>query len=168
MDLAWLKTLVPTVATALGGPLAGIAVEVVGKALGVAPDKLEETLQAGKLSGDQLLALKQAELELIAKEKELGFRFAELDVRDRESARSMLTAVRSRVPALLSVGVTLGYFGILIGMMMGGLKVSDSQALLIMIGQLGTAWGMIMAFWFGSTRASEDKTTMLARAQPIK
>ena len=37
MNLSWLSQLAPTVATALGGPLAGMAVEAVGKALGVPP-----------------------------------------------------------------------------------------------------------------------------------
>lgn len=169
MDLAWLKTLAPTVATALGGPLAGLAVEAVSKALGVDSDKIEDTLQAGKLTGDQVLALKQAELDLQAKEKEFGFKFAELDVQDRKDARGMQTATRSRVPAALSAIVTIGYFSIL-GVMLAGqaAKLADSQALLLMLGSLSTAWGMVMSFWFGSSSGSAEKTALLAKAQPIK
>ena len=72
------------------------------------------------------------------------------------------------MPALLSVLVTVGYFAILIGMMTGALGVSDSQALLIMLGALGSAWGMVMAFWFGTTASSSRKTELIAQAPPAK
>jgi hypothetical protein len=69
---------------------------------------------------------------------------------------------------VLSLGVTAGYFAILVGMMTGELNVSDSQALLIMLGSLGTAWGMVMAFWFGTTRESSRKTDLLAQSEPVR
>jgi hypothetical protein len=76
--------------------------------------------------------------------------------------------LRSNIPALLSILVTGGYFGILVGMMVGWLKVSDSQALLLMLGSLSTAWGMVMAFWFGTTSDSGRKTELLALTPPVK
>ena len=33
--MEWLKQIAPTIATALGGPLAGLAVEAVSRAIGV-------------------------------------------------------------------------------------------------------------------------------------
>jgi hypothetical protein len=69
---------------------------------------------------------------------------------------------------VLSVVVTVGYFTVLVGMMLGYFKVSDSQALMLMLGSLSTAWGVVMAFWFGTTSDSGRKTELLAKAQPIK
>jgi hypothetical protein len=80
----------------------------------------------------------------------------------------MQIATKSYMPAVLSALVTVGYFSILIGMMRGALKVDDSQALLIMLGSLGTAWGAVMAFWFGSTHGSAEKTRLLAASPPPK
>ncbi|GLR26496.1 hypothetical protein GCM10007875_15860 [Limnobacter litoralis] len=77
----------------------------------------------------------------------------------------MQKTVRSKIPAVLSVLVTLGFFGLLIGMMTGYLHVSDSQALLLMLGSLSTGWGAVMAYWFGTTHDSGRKTELLA---PIK
>jgi zinc transporter ZupT len=171
MDLSWLKALAPTVATALGGPLAGVAVSVLGKVFGIdepTQDKINEALSDGKLTGDQVLQLKQAELALIAQEKELGFKFADLEVQDRKDARAMQATTRSLVPAVLSLLVTGGYFSILMGMMLGELHTSDSQALLLMLGSLSTGWGSVMAFWFGTTHGSANKTNLLARSAPIK
>ena len=168
---AAIGAIAPTVATALGGPLAGLAVDAVGSAFGwtdATKEKVEEAFSKGQMTGEQILALKQAEIALVAQEKELGFKFAELEFRDRQGARDMQTATRSLMPAILSALVTLGYFSILIGMMRGALKVDDSQALLIMLGSLGTAWGAVMAFWFGSTHGSAEKTRLLAAAPPTK
>ena len=87
---------------------------------------------------------------------------------DAASARAMQVSVRSNVPAQLSVLVTVGYFAILIGMMFDVLKVKDSQALLLMLGSLTTGWGVVMAFWFGTTNDSGRKTELLARAGSAK
>ncbi len=40
----WLKQIAPTIATALGGPLAGLAVSAIAKAVGVEEDKVNESL----------------------------------------------------------------------------------------------------------------------------
>jgi hypothetical protein len=80
----------------------------------------------------------------------------------------MQTAKPSPVPAVLSLLVTGGYFGILIGVMVGWLHMEDSQALLLMLGSLTTAWGAVMAFWFGTTRESGVKTQLLAQSTPTK
>jgi hypothetical protein len=53
-------------------------------------------------------------------------------------------------------------------MMKGWLTTDSSDALLLMLGSLGTAWTSVMAFWFGTTRQSENKTTMLAAAPSVK
>jgi len=71
---------------------------------------------------------------------------------------------RSKMPAILSVIVMVGYFIILLGMMTGGLVLADSQALLLMLGGLSTGFGIVLSFWFGSTSGSQSKNEMLARA----
>ena len=76
--------------------------------------------------------------------------------------------MRSNVPAQLSVLVTVGYFAILIGMMFDVLKVKDSQALLLRLVSLTTAWGVVMAFWFGTTNDSGRETELLAQAGAAK
>ena len=164
----WLKSLAPTVASALGGPLAGMAVGAITEALGGDAERVKEVLASGQLDSKDLAAIKQAEIALKQREKELGLDFAKLEAADRDSARKMQMTLRSNVPAILSFVVTGGYFSILGGMMSGLLAVADSQALLIMLGSLGTAWGMVMAFWFGTTSNSTTKTEIIAKSQPVK
>lgn len=165
------STVAPWIGTALGGPLGGMAVEAAANALGLS-DKTVDSVKAA-LSGvtpEQMMALKQADQAFALQMQTLGFKnVADMEAiaaGDRASARNMQTSKPSNVPAVLSVGVTTGYFSILIGMMVGWLNVNDSQALLLMLGSLSTAWGMVMAFWFGTTRDSGRKTELLAQSTP--
>lgn len=168
-----IKTVAPWIGTALGGPLGGMAVEAAANALGLGDKTVEAVKQA--ISGatpEQMLALKQADQKFQLDMQALGFKqvtdLEAIAAGDRKDARGMQMATRSWVPAALSIAVTVGYFTILIGMMLGTFKVSDSQALLLMLGSLGTAWGVVMAFWFGTTADSGRKTELLAAAPPVK
>lgn len=162
----WLKTIAPTIATALGGPLAGLAIEAVSKAIGIDPQDVKATISEGKLTADQIMQLKQAEIEMAARAQEMGLDFAKLNVEDRKSAREMQAETRSYIPAILAVSVTLGFFGILIGMMTETFKTSD--ALMLMLGSLGTAWTGIIAFYFGSSAGSQAKDDLLHQSTPSK
>ena len=162
----WLKTIAPTIATALGGPLAGLAIEAVSKAIGIDPKDVQSTISEGKLSSDQIMLLKQAEIDMAARAQEMGLDFAKLNVEDRKSAREMQAETRSYIPAVLAVSVTIGFFGILIGMMTETFKASD--ALMLMLGSLGTAWTGIIAFYFGSSAGSQAKDDLLHQSTPSK
>ena len=158
--------LVPTIATCLGGPLAGLAVTAVSKALGIDEDKVQDVIDSGKLNADQIAGLKQAEIELQRQAQELGLNFEQLAVQDRASARNMQTETKSIVPPLLSILVTIGFFGILGGLMSG--KIMTSDALMLMLGSLGTAWTGIIAFYFGSSASSQAKDQMIHNSTPLK
>jgi len=163
----WLKQIAPTIATAFGGPLAGMAVTAISKAIGVDPDKVEDMISSNKLSAEQIAQLKVAEIELQKQAQELGLNFEKLAVDDRKSARDMQAATRSVVPPILAAIVTVGFFGIL-GMMLTGKVDSSNPALMMMLGSLGTAWTGIIAYYFGSSAGSQAKTDLLSKAQPIK
>lgn len=170
---AIIKTVAPWIGTALSGPLGGMAIEAASAALGLSDKTADAVRQAVQgATPEQMLALKQADQQFAVQMQALGFKqvsdLEAIAAGDRKDARDLQRSTRSPVPAWLSVLVTLGYFGILVGMMTGKLKVEDSQALLIMLGSLSTAWGMVMAFWFGTTNDSGRKTEMLAKAQPVK
>lgn len=163
----WLKQIAPTIATAFGGPLAGMAVTAISKAIGVEPDKVQDMISSNKLSAEQIAQLKVAEIELQKQAQELGLNFEKLAVDDRKSARDMQAATRSVVPPILAAIVTVGFFGIL-GMMLTGKVDSSNPALMMMLGSLGTAWTGIIAYYFGSSAGSQAKTDLLSKAPPVK
>jgi len=163
----WLKQIAPTIATALGGPLAGMAVSAISKAVGVEPDQVQDMISNNKLSAEQIAQVKLAEIELQKQAQELGLNFAKLEVEDRKSAREMQATTRSLMPPILAVAVTIGFFGIM-GLMFFSKLDSNNPAILMMLGSLGTAWTGIIAYYFGSSAGSQAKTDLLSKAGPVK
>lgn len=163
----WLKQIAPTVASALGGPLAGMAVSAISKAIGVDEDKVSDLISNNKLTAEQVAQIKIAEIELQRQANELGLNFEKLAVDDRKSAREMQAATRSIVPPALAAIVTVGFFGILVMMLLGKVD-SNNPAILMMLGSLGTAWTGIIAYYFGSSAGSQAKTDLLSKAPAIK
>jgi hypothetical protein len=163
----WLKQIAPTVASALGGPLAGMAVSAISKAIGVDEKEVGDLISNNKLTADQVAQIKIAEIELQKQAQELGLNFEKLAVDDRKSAREMQAATRSIVPPALAGIVTVGFFGILVMMLFGKVD-SNNPAILMMLGSLGTAWTGIIAYYFGSSAGSQAKTDLLSKAPAIK
>lgn len=161
-----LSKIAPIAASILSGPWAGIALEAIGSALNIENPtvaKIESTFRAGNLNGDQLVAVKQAELAISLKLEELGVKKEELIAADRADARGMQVHTRSRMPAILTILVTIGFFGALAALfIIPGLK--ESGPIMIMLGQLSAAWAACIAFWVGTTSASATKTNIIANS----
>jgi len=159
-----LKTVAPTVASALLGPMGGIAVAAIGSAIGIdAPtqDKIAKAFTAGQLTPEALEKIKLLELDYQNQEKERGFKYAELAFKDVDSARQMQIATHSKMPAVLTVLVTIGFFGVLILLILNP-ELKGNEIILIMIGQLSIAWAGCMAFYTGTTYSSANKNAMIA------
>ena len=156
-----LKTLAPTVASVLGGPLAGMAVTALGGIFGMSDatqDKLADVIANGQMTPEQVAAIKELELRFQNDEKERGFRYAELEFKDRDSARQMQVATRSVTPEALSwliVGATLAMECYVLTQ---GIPpaLPDIVAGRI-LGTLELAFGTVMAFWLGSSYGSRMK-----------
>ena len=159
----WLKQIAPTIATALGGPLAGMAVSAISKAIGVDEAKVGDLIANNKLTAEQIAQVKIAEIELQKQAQELGLNFEKLEVEDRKSAREMQATTRSMMPSILAGTVTVGFLGIM-GMMFFNKIDSSNPAILMMLGSLGTAWTGIIAYYFGSSAGSQAKTDLLSKA----
>lgn len=152
--MSFLSTLLPTIGNLLGGPLGGVAVDAAAKALGMSDataDKVQRALTSGNLSADQIAALQAADLQLKTRMAELGIDAEKLAAADRASAREMQTSTGSWVPSTLACGVTVGYFTILIGLMSHKFEIANSEGLTLLLGSLTTAWGSIVAFYYGAS-----------------
>lgn len=161
-----LASIAPTAASAILGPLGGVAVTALGKIFGVdnaTVADISKVFQDGKMSPDQLTAIKQLEMQLKAEEQERGFRYAELEFKNTDSARKMQSETKSYFPATLSTIITIGFFGILLSML--ALDIKPSESLLVMLGALGAGFGSVVNFWLGSNSSSARKTELLATAQ---
>lgn len=152
--MSFLAKLLPTIASCFGSPLAGAAVEAVGKALGMSDataDKVQRALTSGNLTAEQIAALQAADMQLKTRMAELGIDAEKLAAEDRNNARDMQTTTGSWVPSALACSVTVGYFAILIGLMSHRLELGNSEGLTLLLGSLTTAWGSIVAFYYGAS-----------------
>jgi len=154
------RTVAPTLATAVGGPLAGMATRVISEALLGKPDATEaELVEAAKAATpEQLLALKKAEQDFAVRMRELDVDLERIAQADRASAREREVKTGDWTPRLLAASVTIGFFGVLGYMIQHGLPQHGGEAMLVMLGTLGTAWGAIMNYYFGSSAGSKEKT----------
>lgn len=160
------RTVAPSIASAVGGPLAGMATRAISEALLGKPDGSEQELTeaAARATPEQLLALKQAEQDFAVKMRELDIDLERIASEDRSSARNREVATRDWTPRVLAGLVTGGYFGVLFYMLRNGLpQHGGSEAMLVMLGTLGTAWGGIMAYYFGSSAGSKAKDEAMRR-----
>lgn len=170
----WLQTIntvAPTIATALGGPLAGMAVNIVGGILGLEGETEQEitkSLEKAVLGGspDILLKLKQSEQEFILKLEELGIERDRLDQLDRASARLREVEVKDWIPGTLATVTSLGFFGILIyiigwGIGQGVVPPEAYGIIGILIGQIGAKTEQVYNYYFGSSAGSRRKNDLL-------
>lgn len=160
------RTVAPSIASAVGGPLAGMATRAISEALLGKPDGSEQELTeaAARATPEQLMALKQAEQDFAVKMRELDIDLERIANEDRSSARNREVATRDWTPRVLAGLVTGGYFGVLFYMLRNGLpQHGGSEAMLVMLGTLGTAWGGIMAYYFGSSAGSKAKDEAMRR-----
>ena len=159
------RTVAPSIATAVGGPLAGMATRAISDALLGKPDGTEDELinAAAKATPDQLLALKKAEQDFAVRMRELEIDLQRIDAADRSSAREREVKTGDWTPKALAGAVTLGFFGVLGYMIAYGLPTQGGEALLVMLGTLGTAWGGIVSYYFGSSAGSKEKSEAMSR-----
>ena len=159
----FLSGIAPTLASAILGPLGGVAVSALGKIFGIdgaTTAEVAKVFQDGKLTPEQLSAIKSLEMKYQAEEKERGFRYAELEYKSTADARDMQKQTKSYFPATLSTFVTVGFFSILITMLVWDYK--PTEPLLVMLGALGAAFAAVVNFWLGSSAGSQRKDSILA------
>jgi len=160
-----IKTIAPVVASALGGPLSGMAVSALGSLLKIpepTQDKIRDAIETGQLTGEQISGIRVLELKLKADEAERGFKYAELEFKDRDSARNMNIQTGAKTPAVLTwiiVAIVLGLEGMILfhGLPTGVSEIVTGRIL----GTLDMSLMMVLAFWFGTTYGSGRKTDLL-------
>lgn len=165
LDLSFLKQVVPTIATALGGPLAGVAAGFIADKFGVSDKTIanvSDLVTSASQSPETLIKLKQIEADLKKYFAQLDIDVFALEVKDRDSARNREVQLRDNTPKILAYGITAGFFGAFGYLIRYGFPPGNEAIITYMLGSLGTGWTTIMAYYFGSTKGSSDKTAVMA------
>ena len=143
----------PALATALGGPFAGMAVRVLGETLlgdaGATEDQVAAAVASAK--PEDLLRLRDADL---------AFKKHRADAR-----RMAATTGDLWTPRLLAIVVILGFFASALAVFAGVADLAEpSTATLVgaVVGYASAKADQVVAYWFGSSAGSRAKTEELA------
>jgi hypothetical protein len=162
------KGVAPTLATALGGPFAGMAVKVLGEKLLGNTHATEDEVAEAVISShpDKLLELRQIDNDFKLKMKAAGIDLEKVHQADRASARQMAAATSIGPQIGITVLFLTGYFGLITCLLLGIAKVpSDMRdVFLTLIGVLTAGVPQCLNFWLGSSSSSQRKDTAISNA----
>jgi hypothetical protein len=176
----WIKAIfniAPTVATALGTPLAGAAIAAIGNVLGMSEpttDKIAKAFADGQIRPEDIVKIKALELEFKTHESEMGYKYADLEykksalvVEDRKDARAMQIATKALTPTVLSYGIMAAGGGMIAAVLFGYARVDEVLAGTL-IGYVVSEMKAVSNFWLGSSNSSQAKDVLLANSTPVK
>ena len=159
-----------------GGTLIGTGVKLLSSALGVEPTE-QAVMAELSTNPDALLKLKEfegnnkVELEKLAIQR-AAMDFADTaDARKRQVEHEKSTGKTDTNLYILAWVIIIGFFfltGMLLYFSYQGKSIVDSTGVLFMLlGTLSTAFGLVVGYFFGSSKGSADKQSIIARL-PVK
>lgn len=161
----------PTIATALGGPLAGLGVKALSEALlGHEKGTEDDIARAlGAASGSDLVRLREIDAQFAAQMKALDVDLERIAAGDRDSARSR--EVRSGdawTPRLIG-GMALGGFlwavyWVLSGQVSGMTDPTTVALVGTLVGYVSAKADQVVSYYFGSSAGSARKTEAMTDA----
>lgn len=166
MDLkSILGAIAPTIATALGGPLAGVAVKALSSELLGTDDASENDIMNAVMGADPeaIARIKQIDKDFELRMRELDVDVERINMQDRNSARDMAKVTGFWPQVILSVLFVLGYLATLNAFMDGAIEVAEMHMSVFhtIIGVLTAGVTQVLNFWLGSSKGSQQKTKML-------
>jgi hypothetical protein len=174
------KGVAPTVASALLGPLGGVAVSAIGNALGMSEptqDAIAKAFTDGQIKPEDLAKIKQLEIEFKTHESDMGYKYSELAykqdalaVGDRDSARKANVTGGAQMPLFwLSLVLLIVTLGCEIAVLFLGYPPTTSEMVVgRILGLMDAVAMMVLVYWYGSNKDSARKTEMLANSTPNK
>jgi hypothetical protein len=148
----------PTLATALGGPVAGMAVKAISTALFGHQDATDEDIQAALANptGDQLAALKKIDADFRVQMKSLDIDLEKIAADDRNSARNMAVLTHDLTPRILAVGIVLVWGLVQWFMLHNVIEPSMRELVARVLGTLDGALMLVLSYYFGSAHQHSD------------
>ena len=168
---SFLGGIAPTVASALLGPLGGVAVARLTKILGIDGGTVADVTKAisdGRVTPEQVAEIRKLELQYQADEKERGFRYSELEFKDRDSARKYNTEGGiQRHMFWLSIVLLVLTLGTEIFILFNGYPKTLPEIIVgRILGLLDGVALLVLGYHYGTTSNSLVKTNLLAQSVP--
>ena len=176
------ENLAPTIASVIGGPLAGSGVSALEKLFGLTPapsaspsDRLNDVAAAiAGATPQQLADMRKADQDYAVSMAQAGFKdtetLASLAVQDRSSARSMEVSTKSIMAPLIGSAIILGSLVAAGAILMGKVSYANTtEATMVgtVVGYLFSEAKAVLSFYFGSTNDTAQTNDLLAKSVPV-
>lgn len=163
MDLgkfgALIENVAPTIATALGGPVAGMAVKALSTALLGHGDGSEDDIRTALATAtpDQIAAIRKVDSDFKVQMKSLDIDLVRIAVSDRDSARNMAIQTRDVTPTILAfvIVISWGFFQHFI--VTHDIAQGMRELIIRVLGTLDGALMLVLSYYFGSSNPTGDK-----------
>jgi len=148
----------PTIATALGGPVAGMAVKAISNALFGHENGSEEDIQAALANptADQLSALKKIDADFKVQMKSLDIDLERIAASDRDSARNMAIMTHDWTPRVLALVVAIAWGIVQWFLLHNVIDQSMRELVARVLGTLDGALMLVLSYYFGSAHKHTD------------
>jgi len=161
----------PTIATALGGPLAGAAVKTLSNVLLGHDNGTESDLSAaiGMASPEMLAQIKQAEADFQLRMRELEIDVDRIAAADRDSARRRETSSGDAwTPRVIGALTLLAFIWSVWAVLSGYVQGMSDPAIVgiigTLIGYVSAKADQVVSYYFGSSSGSKEKTQAMSDA----
>ena len=151
-----LKSLAPTIASAAGGPMAGMAVKMAAKKLGL-PDtatanEIEDLIER---EPDKAVMVREADKDFKnrIREMEIDLESFKTEVEDRKDARQNFAS--DWTPKVFSVLTLLLYGGFVMIVTLLPHDQNDETIISLVLGQLSGILGTAAAFFYGGSNGKK-------------
>lgn len=157
-----LGAVAPTLGTALGGPMGGMAGKMIADVLGVENDADSISRAVANASPEQLAQIKKIEADFKVQMKELDIDLERIHASDRDSARRRQAEMGDHIPSILAVMTMVAFFGYIGAVTFSeAARTADIGFINIAVGWLGGTASTVVAYYFGSSSGSAKKDKML-------
>ena len=148
-----IENVAPTIATALGGPVAGIAVKALSNALLGHGDGSEDDIKAALATAtpDQIAAIRKVDADFKVQMKQLDIDLVKISADDRDSARQMAVGTHSWTPSIMSYVIVVCWAVIQYFLFTHIIDASMRELIARVLGTLDGALMLVLSFWFGSS-----------------
>jgi hypothetical protein len=146
----------------MGGPLAGMAVDAIGNALGMkdaTKEQVKDLLASGTLTSDQMASIKQADATLKVRMKELEIDMEKVHAGDRNSAREMAARTGDVwTPRIMALVVFMVWGAVNYKLFNGTINGDMRELVARALGTLDAVLMAVIYYYYGSSSSSAAKT----------
>ena len=158
MKLGALKGIIgavaPTLGTALAGPLGGTAAQAISAVLGCKPDAKSISTAMSSATPQQLLDIKEAELEFEARMQELSVDIYELETKDIQDARRAFAG--DWTPKILAIGLMIIFAAYAFLITVSPPSTQSDTIPSLLIGTFSGVLASVVSFYFGSSHKKDE------------